>query len=74
MVDNPFSCESCENDAAFWVYERYGAGDGATAVESEVALCRECTEGVEPTHLDKADADYEFKVSPVAEAFGMVRL
>jgi len=72
MVENPFSCESCsDNGAVFWVYERYEAADGVGAVEEEVPLCRECIEGVGPDHLEKAYANYEFRIEPVAEAFGM---
>jgi hypothetical protein len=75
MVDTPFSCESCdENDAMFFVFERYEGEDGLGAVESEVALCQECIEDVGPEHLENAYANYEFKIDPVPEAFGMTAL
>jgi hypothetical protein len=75
MVENPFSCKECsDRDAVFWVYERYEADDGVGAVEAEVPLCRECIEGVEPNHLEKVYANYEFRIEPVSEAFGMSTL
>jgi hypothetical protein len=75
MAENPFSCEECgDREAVFWVYERYEAPDGLCAVEAESALCQECTEGVGPTELEHAYANYEFRVNPVAEAFGMETL
>lgn len=75
MVENPFSCEECsDRDAVFWVYERYEADDGVGAVEAEVALCQECIEGVGPTELENAYANYVFRIEPVAEAFGMSTL
>lgn len=48
--------------------------DGLGAVEAESALCQECTEGVGPSELEHAYANYEFRVDPVAEAFGMETL
>jgi predicted nucleic acid-binding Zn-ribbon protein len=75
MVDNPFSCEACsENDAVVWVYERYEADDGVGAVEEEVPLCRGCSQDVGPNHLENLYANYEFRIEPVAEAFGMSTL
>jgi hypothetical protein len=73
-VENPFSCESCGEEAVFWVSEQWEAEDGVGAVERETPLCRECTDGVQPKHLDQAYANYEFRVEPVAEAFGMKTL
>jgi len=72
MTDNPWSCEKCdEREAVFWVYERYEADDGIGAVEVDMPLCRECTQGVGPQKLENAYGDYVFRVEPVAEAFGM---
>jgi hypothetical protein len=72
MGDNPYSCEDCgDREAVFWVYERYEADDGVGAVEAEMPLCRECVQGVGPSKLENAYANYEFRVEPVAEAFGM---
>jgi len=73
-VENPFDCEGCESEAEFWVYERWEADDGVGAVESDIPVCRECVAGVEPQHIDGAYANYEFRVEPVAEAFGMKQI
>ncbi|QAU11321.1 hypothetical protein EKH57_00030 (plasmid) [Halorubrum sp. BOL3-1] len=72
MVENPFSCEACdEREAVFWVFERYEAADGVGAVEAETPLCRECVQDAGPRELENAYGNYIFKIEPVAEAFGM---
>ncbi|NHX42012.1 MULTISPECIES: hypothetical protein [Haloarcula] len=73
MAENPFDCEACGDDAVFWVYERW-SDEPNMATEDEYPLCDECIDGVGPQHLDAAYGQYQFKIEPVAEAFGMKTL
>ena len=73
MSETTFTCEGCDADAVFWVYERWSEEAGM-ATESDYPLCDECIDGVGPQHLDAAYANYQFKIEPIAEAFGMTTL
>jgi acyl dehydratase len=73
-VENPFDCELCSAEAEFFVQERWEAEDGLGAVESDTPLCAECASDEGPRHLDQAYANYEFRIEPVPEAFGMTTL
>ena len=64
MSENKFTCEACDNDAVFWVYERWSEETGA-ATEHEYPLCDECIDAAGPQHLDDAYANYLFKVDTV---------
>jgi hypothetical protein len=59
----------CEEPAAFLVLERYQEETGHGAVEAEAYLCPEHTGEESPTNLDRAYADYVFRVTPVPGAF-----
>ncbi|MFD2373332.1 hypothetical protein [Haloarchaeobius iranensis] len=67
-------CEHCSADVEFWVYEQYLSDDGVGAVERSEAVCSECVKEVEPEALDQAHANYEYRIEPDPEAFGMSRI
>jgi len=56
----------CTEPATFVVLERYQEETGHGAVEAEAFLCTEHTAEESPTNLDKAYADYVFRVEPLA--------
>ncbi|WP_137283776.1 hypothetical protein [Halorussus salinisoli] len=66
--DSPRKCHrrGCDEPATFVVLERYQEETGHGAVEAEAFLCTEHTAEESPTNLDKAYADYVFRVEPLA--------
>jgi hypothetical protein len=66
---SPRTCHrrGCDERATFVVLERYQEETGHGAVEVEAYLCQDHTAEESPTNLDNADADYVFRVVPLAE-------
>lgn len=69
--DGPVVCHlrGCTELAAFRVVERYQEDTGHGAVTAEADVCRAHADEESPTNLDKAYADYEFRVTPLPDAF-----
>lgn len=70
--DTPVECyrRGCTESAAFSVTERYQEETGKGAVEATALLCEPHTGEEAPTNLDKAYADYVFRVEPVVAGDG----
>ncbi|SNR24760.1 hypothetical protein [Halorubrum vacuolatum] len=67
--DTPVECyrRNCRELAAFSVTERYQEETGKGAVEATARLCEIHTAEESPTNLDKAYADYVFRVEPLPD-------
>lgn len=69
--EEPRTCHlrGCTELAAFHVVERYQEDTGHGAVTATADVCPAHAEEESPTNVDKAYADYEFRVTPLLGAF-----
>jgi hypothetical protein len=68
QAGEPEGCyrRNCEEPAAFVVVERYQEETGHGLVEARAELCADHAAEERPANLDAADADYIFRVEPLA--------
>lgn len=64
-------CQDCGADVAFWVFEQFETEDGFGAVERTEHYCEDCIHEIEPIGLDKAYANYEYRIDTEPGYFGM---
>lgn len=69
-MDSTPTCHrrGCDEPATFVVLERYQEETGHGAVEAEAYLCREHTAEERPSNLDRAYAEYAFRIEPISES------
>ncbi|WP_435196403.1 hypothetical protein [Natronomonas sp. EA1] len=69
--DSPPVCHyrNCEERAAFRVTERYQEETGHGLVTAEAVMCRAHADDESPTNLDRASAEYVFRVEPLPGVF-----
>jgi hypothetical protein len=63
---------NCDERALFRVVERYLEETSGKLVTAEALLCAAHTEEEAPTNLDRAAAEYVFRVEPIPGAFESV--